>query len=437
MLTTGHYFLYNFILLKYHIRAADYLNVTAASAATLTPIVKKQDRDAWVNYSIANTGWIKAGMKYANQNGTDDIIPMLWNLGENASVQEVVEPGPYTTVWQTYPANDASLWVNLRVESFLPAVRPKQVADKARRAVMTEFTLAGEDNSSNVPRNIVLQPIFKSFEDHAEIVAYLFISLNWDIFFQRILSDDSHPVVIVISNPCGMTFTFKVTGPEVEFLGYDDLHNNDYDEWSVTATFAESATFEEDKSVGEEDSDCYYNIQILPTAEMIDDYQTKLPLFFTIVVVAIFVLTSLAFVLYDNLVQHRQVKVATTTKKTTQIVQDLFPQEYRDRLFGSNFDDDTFMKKSKSRIHLRQNGHNKPSTFETAGASHEFEVYESAPIADFYPHCTVLQADIAGFTAWSSMRDPNVSPTRAVFTRYPYSLLTLQNFLNPQAVFTL
>ena len=29
-----------------------------------------------------------------------------------------------------------------------------------------------------------------------------------------------------------------------------------------------------------------------------------------------------------------------------------------------------------------------------------------APIADLFPNCTVLFADIAGFTAWSSTRDP-------------------------------
>lgn len=30
----------------------------------------------------------------------------------------------------------------------------------------------------------------------------------------------------------------------------------------------------------------------------------------------------------------------------------------------------------------------------------------AAPIADLFPHCTVFFADIAGFTAWSSTRDP-------------------------------
>jgi len=31
----------------------------------------------------------------------------------------------------------------------------------------------------------------------------------------------------------------------------------------------------------------------------------------------------------------------------------------------------------------------------------------AAPIADLFPHCTVFFADIAGFTAWSSTREPS------------------------------
>lgn len=31
----------------------------------------------------------------------------------------------------------------------------------------------------------------------------------------------------------------------------------------------------------------------------------------------------------------------------------------------------------------------------------------SDPIADLFPHCTVMFADIADFTAWSSSREPS------------------------------
>jgi class 3 adenylate cyclase len=40
------------------------------------------------------------------------------------------------------------------------------------------------------------------------------------------------------------------------------------------------------------------------------------------------------------------------------------------------------------------------------GNSNSSSVYDQ-PIADFFPTCTVFFADIAGFTAWSSTREPS------------------------------
>ena len=42
------------------------------------------------------------------------------------------------------------------------------------------------------------------------------------------------------------------------------------------------------------------------------------------------------------------------------------------------------------------------SSVEVGGAF----VYGSKPIADFFPSTTILFADLAGFTAWSSKREP-------------------------------
>ena len=39
------------------------------------------------------------------------------------------------------------------------------------------------------------------------------------------------------------------------------------------------------------------------------------------------------------------------------------------------------------------------------GNAHASEDHDQ-PIADFFPNCTVFFGDIAGFTAWSSTREP-------------------------------
>lgn len=48
----------------------------------------------------------------------------------------------------------------------------------------------------------------------------------------------------------------------------------------------------------------------------------------------------------------------------------------------------------------------KDGTFDEKSTHNNSMVQNSKPIADLFPHCTVMFADIAGFTAWSSQREP-------------------------------
>jgi hypothetical protein len=56
------------------------------------------------------------------------------------------------------------------------------------------------------------------------------------------------------------------------------------------------------------------------------------PLFSTSAVVLIFLLTSVAFVFYDCLVQKRQEKVMTSVQQSNALVGSLFPAQVQDRL---------------------------------------------------------------------------------------------------------
>jgi class 3 adenylate cyclase len=47
-----------------------------------------------------------------------------------------------------------------------------------------------------------------------------------------------------------------------------------------------------------------------------------------------------------------------------------------------------------------------PSGEDSESEAEDYMVLKRKPIADLFPHCTVLFADISGFTAWSSEREP-------------------------------
>ena len=116
----------------------------------------------------------------------------------------------------------------------------------------------------------------------------------------------------------------------------------------------------------------------------------------------------MTFVVYDLLVERRQKRLLEEATKSGKIVDSLFPRAVRDRLF-----DDKDKPKPSSRTlfksasmiedrYLRQ-GHAQGSE----EGSQSLSLGNLPPIADLYNDTTVMFADIAGFTAWSSEREPS------------------------------
>jgi class 3 adenylate cyclase len=76
----------------------------------------------------------------------------------------------------------------------------------------------------------------------------------------------------------------------------------------------------------------------------------------------------------------------------------MFPSNVRDRLFPEH--------ERNRRNRGEQGNKSRLKNFLTDGEDNDFLV-ESKPIADLFPETTILFADVAGFTAWSSTREPS------------------------------
>jgi class 3 adenylate cyclase len=104
----------------------------------------------------------------------------------------------------------------------------------------------------------------------------------------------------------------------------------------------------------------------------------------------------MVFVAYDCFVQKRQDKVV---KKLNAIVSSLFPAQVVDRLMGK----DQLNEKNNSSHTFSNNGCNGLAM----GGDHISNLLSTKPIADLFPHTTVMFGDISGFTAWASVREPS------------------------------
>ena len=188
--------------------------------------------------------------------------------------------------------------------------------------------------SQQQPTSLMLAPIFRkplvenevAVEEvsNPELVGVLSAELPWRVFFSNLIPYGIDGIALVVKNECGQSATYMVNGPEVEFWGIGDLHNMAYDEYEVSGTF--DTSFATTESCGS------FSIHLYPSDEIVNAYQTNSPIVYTVIVVFIFVGVSLLFILYDYLVESRQEKVMSSAIRSTALINSLFPANVRERL---------------------------------------------------------------------------------------------------------
>lgn len=145
---------------------------------------------------------------------------------------------------------------------------------------------------------------------------------------------------------------------------------------------------------------CPVVMNIYPSQDFHDNYRSTTPFVMTFTVLSIFCFSVFMFILYDCLVERRQQIVFRRAAKTTSVVKSLFPENIANQIIEAENSD---IMQSKFSSFLP--GNRRLQNFLTKPRN-EFEESNN-PIADLFPHCTVLFADITDFTAWSSSRDPS------------------------------
>ena len=359
-----------------HIMATQSL--TDAYGVQLFPIVTKDTRAGWEEYSVEHRDWLNAsyfaqrhlydgqdlsrlepgetaepgfnwfdhlwGEGYYNESNPDfssGISNSIFGTTFNSEKHPIIDPnedGPFFPQWQTQPAS----WyyqstVNSNYGNFEDFFnQTKLVIDTGNAA----FGMAWSD--SNVPGYIstMLYPIFDKFYSiHPKVSAFVSIDLFWEAFLERILPPNADGIYVVIDNaaPCNQVFTFQIYGDNAVFVGDGDLHETEFDSLEESFLFG-SQLMEPISSptyVGRPlyDDFCPYTFHIYPSKEMENRYVTSKPIIYTVVVCLVFVFSSLVFLTYDWLVERRQQVVMTSATNADAVVSSLFPNEVKKQLY--------------------------------------------------------------------------------------------------------
>jgi class 3 adenylate cyclase len=99
---------------------------------------------------------------------------------------------------------------------------------------------------------------------------------------------------------------------------------------------------------------------------------------------AVFLIFFIIFGLYDCLIARRTRKLVVNAAKTSEIVTQMFPGKFRDKVLD------------QTRV-----GKGDRDNTEATDRS------ENQALAELFPNVTVFMADISGFTAWASVREPH------------------------------
>lgn len=424
----------------FHIRAQNLLSTVRASYVALAPIVSDTTRSVWEDYSVHNHDWVREELKKSELSPQESNIFLSQipsRIHPEASSYHTANK-TYLPLWQMTPLEIADVeLVNhdllthpLFEGIFEYMVQTKEpVLSEAIPADLVSLFGSGRVTEDSVvqPQSILVQPVFEEFDEGSAIVAVLIVVLPWDIYFENLLNHGAE-MLLVIENSCGDQFSYKIIGPDVHFLGEGDRHNRKFDDLFVT-DFEPFPwhTEEHDTNV----VNCHYTFFLYPTDDMERLHMTPRPYLLSAAVLIIFLGTSLTFGAYDWLVQRRQDKVMETARKSNAIVSSLFPAEVRDRLFFTlgrkRRKEKAFAVQRKKRTlaalaeapkfrlshFLHDESTGRRHTGGRAGEKNSFQnsfddddVELSKPIADLFPEATVMFGDIAGFTAWSSTREP-------------------------------
>jgi hypothetical protein len=412
-------------------RAANIREFSNSLYVRIIPVISEEDRPAWEDYSVKNIGWLDEARAYQEEKGlgfralqaandsqgssldfSSGIGDKIYTIGPDGPLVDQ-GAGPYFPLWQESPHFGRDM-TNFNVASY-PAY-----AAYAKKSVETgKMTMSGLDtavpgdiNDPDLttsffarllsfaadkpvdylgdPMSSVFVPVFDSFDTTKKPTALIFSVFSWATHFEGLLPENTLGVVVVLENTCDGPFTYKVVGEEAEYMGKGDLHDLKFNGMERTM---ENDILEASLGIGIHQGLCSYSLRVYPSQELYDEYHTSLPIIIAFVVALVFAITAGVFLLYSHRVERRQRIVLKQAMESTAIVSSLFPEAVRDRYVSRNNQNGLTSGKDRLKAFLADGDDGDDGGNDT-------------PIADLFPHSTVFFADIAGFTSWSSCREP-------------------------------
>lgn len=306
------------------------------------------------------------------------------------------------------------------------AKREAKIVWVLRTAVYLTIIIAAIATTSAVYSNTKTSQFEDHFREYASRLAQGYLYGGCEL--KGILPADPNIGVIlgvIVEVKNDQAISFEVGGPNATFLGLGDQHDKQYDHLAVSAEeFLGSAALRA--------SNCssLANLTLYPTQDMEDSHSSSTAAMNTAKTAAMFIFILLVFLFYDCVVGYRQRKLLRRAITTSAFVSSLYPKQVRDRLLYEKDESESSshsatrrrssLGKSEKLTRVRRSIQGKddqqsvcertrdesPSDGSRESSGSDEPRTSSNIIADLYPETTIMFADLAGFTKWSSSKEP-------------------------------
>eukprot|EP00980_Cylindrotheca_fusiformis_P017450 scaffold5439_cov132-Cylindrotheca_fusiformis.AAC.9 len=413
----------NVSVAHFDLRSGEISNITGIEMLLYVPLIEQSDRaeflafasenQDWITQDYAVRGWDPSKLvgnfssdiyecttcEYEARGGYDKsdeffsvVLDKLGYDSDNMSAPiEQYGPRPINADLAmldlfSHPAFKKEIVSSLEYD--LPVV--SEVVDLS---FLLDAIQPGLTASSDALRSFTLNQVKRSFDKDSKTAGYIVGVFPWESVFIDLLPPDVNGIYIVVESDCGSVFTYTANGGKRDISELGDRHEPKqvYEGMAVRSQF-----FSMDYSPGAT-TRCSFELIVYPSDEFLESYESDDAGLYAGLVAVVFIFTALLFFLHDKYSKKKQEQVAMQAKRAEAIVTSVFPKEVGLRLIQEAAKDEADKLSSKKMI----------NNFLVEKTDAYDSGNRSKPIADLFPETTVMFADIVGFTAWSSMREPS------------------------------
>ncbi|GAX23874.1 hypothetical protein FisN_20Hh080 [Fistulifera solaris] len=268
-------------------------------------------------------------------------------------------------------------------------------------------------------QSYILQPIFATRDGYffsnagvasvtrsqtlqSDVVGFAVAVFRWDSLFADILPSGVSGMVVVVSDGCSTTLSYQINGKTVEYLGFGDLHDPMFEEEVVNITdFGSLADFSvvthlhreingtsyDERHAGTKKGHCQFTVQIYPSEEFVDVYNSDTQTLYIAVIVVIFVVVIFLLCMYDLMVIARQRKIIHIAKQTNTLISSLFPKAVQKRILEDAEKNEKLKLLSADEYDQVLGDDSKAKS---VMEEHMKGQYQTKAIADYFPSATIF-----------------------------------------------